>query len=346
MSQPGPPGISTAEPFLVLPENRFAYTAVTGIGNATAEPPPVLYLYGPSGTGKSHLARHAAWLLLRQQAQARVVESTASEWANELAVAASTQKLPALQQQWRQTDLFVLDDVHSLEGRSESQKQLTSLIDDLAAARVPLVFTSRKSPGELRGFSKRLVNRFHGGVASLVRLPCPESRTKLIEHFAGTRQIPIPAAAIRLLAEKLAVSPRELLATVLQLEVQSRQKRRHVDVEFVRRFLDQETTSPGLSLAEIAREVGRHFGVTLAQLRAKSRAKGFVVARQCAMFLSRELTARGLSEIGGYYGGRDHSTVLHACQRIAAELTAGGEIGLHLGQIRGSLGVQSTLTEH
>lgn len=343
MSQSGAPGISTAEPFLVLPENRLAYTAIASLADSAVEPISPIFVYGPSGTGKSHLARHAAWLTIRRNPRTRLLELTGSQLAADLATASGSKAISTFQRNLREADLLVLEDVQGLEGRPESQRQLLSLFDELAASRTQMVITSRKSPGELQGFPAKLTNRFRGGVATLVRLPAEESRASLLEHFARTRQILLPSAATRLLAKQLPVSPRELLAAVLQIEQQSRQKRQPLDATFARRFLERETLPTSLSLSDIAQGVSRHFRVTLAQLRAASRVQGLVIPRQCAMFLSRELTGSSLDDIGQYYGGRDHTTVAHACRRITELLRLRPEIGLHLGQIRSSLGVQGPL---
>ena len=329
----------------MLPENRFAYTAIAGMADASSGSMSPLFIYGPSGAGKSHLARHAAWLAIRRNPRTKILELTGSELAADLAAASAEKAVAAFQRSIRDADLLILEDVQALEGRPESLRQLLSLYDDLAAARVPMVITSRKSPGELQGFPAKLINRFRGGVPALIRLPGEESRVSLLEHFARTRQVPLPQTVAKVLAKQLSVSPRELLAAVLQLEQQSRLKKQALSPAFARQFLDRETLPAAVSLPDIAQSVSRHFRVALAQLKGTSRVQGLVLARQCAMFLSRELTGCSLDDIGQYYGGRDHTTVAHACRRIAELLPRRPEIGVHLGQIRSNLGVQGPAGE-
>ena len=335
------PALASDEPFLVLPENRFAYTAATSAGNETAATPQPLYLYGPSGVGKSHLARHCARLVLRRRRDARYQQLFASQFAAELAEASSTRKVPDFQLGYRKLDLFVLEDLHAIEGRMETQRQLLSFLDELTAGGCQIVWTCRKSPGELANFLPKLVNRFHAGVTALVRLPGLESRISLISHFAKGKQIPLPGTAVRILAEALPVSPRELLAAVQQLETSSRMKKSPLDAAYVQRFLANEVRPQGVELADIARAVSQHFDLALSALRSRGRVQGLVLPRQCAMFLSRELTGKGLEQIGKYYGNRDHSTVVHSCNRFRSLMSDDPAIRLHLNQIRNSLGVNA-----
>lgn len=334
------PSLSAAEPFLVLPENRFAYTAVTAMtGEAGSAVSRRLYIYGPSGVGKSHLARHCARLMLRRRHDAQFRQIIASQFAAELAEAASDRTIPEFQAGFRKLDLFILEDLHSLEGRAETQRQLLSFLDELSAGGCQIVWTCRKSPGELANFLPKLVNRFHAGVTALVRLPSQESRVCLIGHFAKCRQVPLPPDAARLLAEALPVSPRELLAAVVQIEASSRLKRVPIDRAYVQKFLAHEVRPQGIVLADIARAVAQHFDLAVGALRSRGRVQGQVLPRQCAMFLSRELTDSGLVQIGRFYGNRDHSTVVHSCNRLKSLLSEDPTVRLHLNQIRNALGV-------
>lgn len=344
MSRILPLGGKFPEPFLILAENRFASTAVsqfTASGTATTR--EMIFLYGPSGTGKSHLASCAQGKLLKEQPLAHSMLLTAGQFAADFASASAENKIPEWQAGLRHCDLFILEDVHALEQRPEAQQQLLSLIDDLRHEAVPIILTSRKSPGELRGFPSRLVNRFHAGVTALLRLPAQASRSQLLQHFSRLQQLPLTETAVQLLAEQLPISPRELRASVSQLALESRHTQSALNLDFVRRYLRRETPPPTRTLAEIVQVVARHFGISPAQLRARNRTQACVLPRHCAIFLGRELTACSLLEIGRYFGGRDHSTILYACRKVEQSRHQEPEIGLHLGQIRSQLGVQSPL---
>lgn len=324
---------SPADSLLVLPENRFAHAAIH------AEPPArTVFLHGPSGAGKSALAAQAVDRLLAVSPKARVQHWTGSQFAAEFAEASSNRTIPLFQSLTRRFDLLVLEDVQALEGRPETQVQLLSLTDELLATDCRILWTSRKSPGGLARFLPKLVSRFRGGVLARMRLPGRDSRRLLIEHFARERRISAASAALDLLAEELAVSPRELLGVIEQLAALARHDRRPIDLELARKFLAHEPPARRLTLDDVCRAVARQFGTTVAELRSVKRARTAALPRQCAMFLARELTGSGMQTIGRYFGGRDHSTVVHACHRLAELLESQPDLRTQLDQARYALG--------
>ena len=323
-------------PFLVLPENRFALEAVSSIGE---EPARSIYLYGPSGVGKSHLARHAVRLFLARRPQARVEHMTAAEFAAEFAEASSRRTIPLFQTATREFDMFVIEDLQVLDRRRETQGQLLALCDELASTGCQLLWTSRNSPGDMPHFLRKLVTRFRAGVTAQIRPPGLAGRVRLLNHFSLARELPLPDEAAEILAGGLPVSPRELWAALAQIESISRQHRQRIDSDLVRRFLRQEVAPPKPRLEEISRAVARQFGISSAQLRSRQQSRVVVVPRQCAMLAARQLTGRSLEQIGHFFGGRDHSTVIHACRRMRELLGQDPELSLNLSQIEALLGV-------
>ena len=323
-------------PFLVLPENRFAFEAVSSIGEG---PPRSIYLYGPSGAGKSHLARHAVRLFLARRPRARIEHVTAAEFAAEFADASSRRAIPLFQSATREFDMFVIEDLQTLDRRRETQVQLLALCDELASRNCQIVWTSRNSPGDMPGFPRKLVTRFRAGVTAQIRPPRLESRIRLLQHFSQARELSLPGEEAELLAGGLAVSPRELWAALGQIESISRQHRRRIDSDLVRKYLRQEVAPPKPRLQDISRAVARQFGISSAQLRSRQQARVVVVPRQCAMLAARHLTGSSLEQIGDFFGGRDHSTVIHACRRLRQLLEQDTELSLNLSQIEALLGV-------
>jgi chromosomal replication initiator protein len=324
-----PPAI----PFLVLPENRFAFEAISSIGEGRPRP---IYLYGPSGMGKSHLARHAVHLFLSRQPGVRVQHLTAADFAADFAEAASNRTVPLFQTATRTFDLFILEDLQVLDRRPETQVQLLALCNDLTAAGCQMLWTSRDSPGDMAGYLKKLVSRFRGGILARLQAPGRESRRKLLAHFAGLQHLRLSEEAAQLLAAELAVSPRELWSVVVQLKAVA-QQRQPMSSDLVRRFLRQEIIPRKPRLDEICRLVARQFGVSASQLRSRRQARGVVLPRQCAMLLARQVSGRSLTQIGEYFGGRDHSTVIHACRRMASLLSREADLRLQLLQIEAAL---------
>jgi chromosomal replication initiator protein len=318
----------------VLPENRFGFEAVASIGEGKTRP---IFLYGPSGVGKSHLARHAVRAFLLREPTARVQHLTASEFAAEFSEASSSRTVPLFQSASRDFDLFILEDLQVLDRRPETQEQLLSLCNDLSAAGCQIIWTSRSSPGDLGGFLKKLVSRFRAGVSAQIKLPGLESRVRLLQHFAELQGVPVPADAAQLLAAGLAVSPRELWAVLTQVEALARQQKSLPGSDLVRRFLRHEVAPPRLRLDDICRAVARQFAISPAQLRSRKQSRGVVVPRQCAMLLARRLSGKSLQQIGDFFGGRDHSTVIHACRRLEALLPQAADLQVNLSQIEAAL---------
>ncbi len=335
----GPPDAVTdaaaLDQFLVLPENRFAHSVLTSWDQSSSEEvvPPV-YLYGPSGTGKSHLVRAALRQLAVTQPAWRLLTITAAEFSARFTEAAENREFRTFRKQFQRLNVLAIEDLSALARRLEPQHQLVALWDDLLAHQCRLVITCRTSAAEVAGLIPELVNRCHGAVCVPIRLPGANSRERLLTHWSQALEMSLTPEVIPFLAEKFAVTPRELFGVLTQLRGISHQRRQPLDVELVRKHLLGQHPSKVFSIAEIAKTVARQFQVTLSDLRAKSRQPNLVLPRQCAMSLIRELTDQSLQKIGDYFGGRDHSTVLHACHKLESLLPEQPDLRQHLAKIR------------
>lgn len=338
------PAVTAVEPFVLLDENRFAAAAVQRLQRRGADRGPaaaggrLVHIDGPAGAGKSHLVRQFVRDARRADRTLRTALVTASQFAAELAEASAEKTIDRFQAKYRALDLFICEDLAALENRPETQRQLVAVLDEIMSHGGRVVLTSRKSPGELTGVSARLVSRCHGGTCATIRPPGHASRIRLLEHFSQARQLPLPPDAVALLARELPVSPRELLAAVVQLDALARFEKSPPDLRLARRYLAGEVKPPAATLRQIGEAVARHFGLSAAALRGASRQPGVVLARQCAMFLARALTTKTLAEIARHFGRRNHTTVLHACRRIDTQLVDDPALRQHLAHIRGTLG--------
>jgi chromosomal replication initiator protein len=326
--------------FLLLDENRFAQTAIRqALRTSATGRQPWIYLFGPSGVGKTLLIQRFLREALQAESNLRFVHTTAGEFAAQFAEASEAQSIPELLERYLHLDLLICEDLQALENRAESQRFLLSILDQLWRAGNRIVLSCRKSPGELVNVQKRLLNRCRAGVCAKITLPEKPSRLLLINHFAQSHQIAIPTAAAKHLAEELPVSPRELHATVLQLEATGQIERAPLNLAYVRSFLKREVKPPGLTLPQIARVVAHQFGVRVSDIRARNRLQGLVVPRQCAMYLARELTNERFRLIADYFGKRNHSTVVHACTRFREILPDDPALRQHVQQIKHQLAV-------
>ncbi len=326
-------------PFLVLEENRFAFASVT----ALIEEAPKSYgrqvlIYGPTGCGKSHLAE----LLvreLRRTGKPEITSLSASELLVEDAESLDQRlKLEAAPRGSKVRRAIICSDIQAIVNQQAAQANLVRIMDDCRTLSIDLLMTSNRSPGDLSGLSARLRNRLQSGVCAAVRKPGPTARQALIEHSCSHLQIAILPEAIRLLAKQLPVSPRELFGAVQRFDQLARQHRQQLDASFAKVFLTHEIAPKTLTIDDIAKAVSREFGLKLVDVRSDLRDQQLKTARQCAMFLAREIAREPLTVIGAYFGNRSHSTVLHSCHRIQESLGEDAKLRQRLEIIRQSLG--------
>ncbi|NQV25598.1 MAG: AAA family ATPase [Rhodopirellula sp.] len=309
---------SGSVPFLVLDENRLAWTAIDSLRpghDAEVSRPVSTLIYGPSGCGKSHLCD----LLVAASGNTAAIVS-AADFAEQVARNYKAPNVFDPAAEYSPLGLLILEDVQHLCRHPSAQRVLATLMDDLRRAETTIVCTSNQPPAELKGLIPRLANRFRGGLCVSIRNPGPASRVQLLSHFCSHLQIGIPLPVLRLFAGELAVSPRELLGLLLRFEDLARQQKKIPDARLARAFLNQEIAPQQVTVEDVAKAVARQFGVRLSDIRSPARDHVVAVPRQCAMFLSRELTGEHFSKIGDYFSGRSHSTVLHACNRIRQQL--------------------------
>ncbi len=327
--------------FLVLPENRLAYTATAAWGQGDDETGPV-YLYGPSGIGKSHLVRKILRQIAESEPRLTLKIFTASEFAAELTEAIGKGAVRKFQKEYRNADVVVVEDLQGLERLPESQQQLTALIDYWDSHGIRTLFTARKPPGELEGFSSKLVSRLRSGACLSLRSLSEESRERVIAQYAFERRLILSEEIVRQLARESGGVTRELVGLVLRLDSYAKQSKSGISLALVKKFLQTAPPVPPITLSEIVRATARHFGIPVTQMRSDRRLQACVLPRQCAMYLAREVTPEHLARIGAYFSGRDHSTVVRACQRIESLLPEDPELRRHLAQIQKSLGIETT----
>lgn len=319
MVQPSSPSRNTTlpretHPFLVYREASWIYQSVMRLkARQPRMTSPLITLIGPQGCGKSHIARQLQREVQEERTATQIVRTSAAQFTGELQRASRLSRLRDFQQQHRErVDLLIFEDLHELGTRPETTQQLVAMLDDVLAAGGRVLLTTRTTPGEIRGLSRRLVNRCQGGVLLEMVPPGESSKRKLLNHFAEAQNLVISEEVVQLLARKGPSVPGDLLALIIKI----RQARTPspISPESVERWLASE--GHPVTLGEVARKVARHYRVKLADLRSANRQASLVAARHVAMFLARELAQTQFAEIGKYFGGRNHASVIYACQRV------------------------------
>ncbi|MBB03854.1 MAG: hypothetical protein CMJ47_14510 [Planctomyces sp.] len=322
--------------FIPLPENEFAVAAVERLFAETpAIDPPLLFLFGPSGAGKSHLVMQALEAFHHRYEGVRQRTLSAYEFATlNMESAAGEEETAAQLEELADLDVFVCEGVQHFDRQTWLQKKLILLIDDILRSGGRVILTSQLPVGAYEQTHPKLVSRFHSGVTASMAMPGVESRKRLIQYFAAIHDLEIHPTAVEQLARKMPVSPREMHGAIVQLEAVQRLEEREIDNGTVEELLAFQQPRNVPSMTDVARSVAKEFGVTVRSIRSPARAQTLLIPRQVAMLLSRELIQANYSDIGAYYGGRSHSTVMHACQALTRKSSGSPELDYRVCQLR------------
>jgi chromosomal replication initiator protein len=323
-------------------ENRLAVAALHDLADSLRLPvagasPGLVFLYGPPGAGKTLLLNALESEIYEARLKRNVLRIRCDEF-DHLVHAAD----PLDWQRLVGTDLMLFDDVHLLHVRSGEERAvsgecLVRLLDERQALDRTTVLTSTRPPGELGHLSARLTGRLASGVMVSIPAMGASSRLLLLEKFAQHRQLVLSPAVTAWLAENLTGSGRELEGAIIRLHELARLTKRPLDVDTVQREFRPEVESRSMTVEHIAERVGDYFRVDARQLQSRRRFAGIQTPRQVSMYLVRRLTNLSLAEIGKYFGGRDHSTVLHACRKIERTLNMDCELSSAVQQLHSIL---------
>jgi chromosomal replication initiator protein len=302
--------------FVVGPENRLANVAVRA---ALATEPCAynpLVLLGPAGSGKSHLARGIAAEYRRRHAAWPMTVTTAAEFAQQWGRAQHSRNSAALSQQLRTSKLLVLEDLAGMTGKLDAQQELIHTIDALLDENHLVIVTCRQSPRQIDGLLDTLRSRLAGGLEVSLALPAAPTRLAILEKLAAARGTLLPKTVSRILADGLQSGVPELLGALTALEAAHRGEGRAIDASAARSYLTARQARRTLRIQPIAAASAKYFRLRLADLKGASRERQIVLARNVAMYLARQSTGQSLEKIGQFFGGRDHTTVLHGCRRV------------------------------
>jgi chromosomal replication initiator protein len=327
--------------FLVGPENRLVEAAVRAILHREADACNPLVLYGPSGTGKSHLARGIAAAWKTRHRRQRVVSTTAVDFARELAEAIETQGVEEFRDRHRSAALLVVEDLGMLMTRKReklsAQEELIHTVDALTAERRWVVATASAPPTELSGIHPMLQSRLMSGLTIRLAPPGLETRLALLKQWAALRDIVLTESAARVLAEGVGGTAAELAGALAELAVSEDIGDGRLDSDAARRYLARRNGGRRPSLHEIALAVARHFSVRLSDLRSSARRRALVTARGVAAYLARRFAGMTVKDIGNYFGGRDHATVIYGCNKTEEWMETDATVRQAVEQLRKTL---------
>ena len=308
------------ENFIVGKSNELAYNAA----HAVAEPGPVgfnpLFLHGTTGLGKTHLMHAIGNAFLQRQPDARVVYMSAERFMVEFLAALRAKDTIAFKQRLRAVDLLMVDDVQFIAGKDSTQEEFFHTMNEIISAGKRLVISADRSPQNLEGIQERILSRMAWGLVADINPAEYELRLNILHaKLAGMPQkVSVPAEVIEFLARKITANVRELEGALNRVIAYAALINAPVTIEFTRETLADllRAHEKKLTIDEIQRKVAEHYGLKHSDMLSARRAREVARPRQVAMYLAKKLTPRSLPEIGRRFGGRDHTTVMHAVKRI------------------------------
>src|SRR5262245_23285347 len=310
-------------PWIETPENRPAWLALRRVGECVSsgrkwrEFNP-LFLHGPAGTGKSHLIHSLITEGTRQRPDAGVNVLASGDVALLFRGHEENARLATAREAARKADLLVIEDLQHLD--VPVIEALVQVFDERKGRQLQMVFTALEGPGRLRQLPSRLTSRLASGLVIGLPLLSPTSRRMFLEERAQQRSLRVRPDVLDWLARNVAGSVRQLEGSLTRLETLTRLHGQPLDREAVAAAFREDADAHRLTVEKIAQRVGRHFQLDPRLLRARDRARHILLPRQVGMYLARKLTRLSLQQIGAFFGGRDHSTVLHACRKVERAL--------------------------
>lgn len=307
------------EEFIVGGSNRMAHAAAMAVADNPAHSYNPLFIYGGAGLGKTHLIQAIGHRVLGKHPRLRISYTSSEGFMNELIQAIRSGTTHAFKERYRSIDVLLIDDVQFLAGKESTQEEFFFTFNALHNANKQIVVTSDRPPKDIPGLEERLVSRFEWGLIADIQPPDIETRMAILRKKVEKEQILIPDDVIQLIAESVKSNIRELEGSLVRILACASLTNRDVTLELAQEVLRDFVKSaperkPNVPL--IKKAVAQHFDVPVESLKAKTRISRVVMARQVAMYIARELTDSSLEAIGAYFGGRDHSTVIHACSKI------------------------------
>ena len=315
--------------FVVGSSNQFAHAAAVAVAKQPARTYNPLFIYGGVGLGKTHLLNAIGFLTLSLYQDMNVLYVSAEEFMNELINSIRYDRMPGFRKKYREIDSLLIDDIQFIAGKERTQEEFFHTFNTLHDSGKQIVVTSDKFPKEIPKLEERLRSRFEWGLIADIQPPEIETRVAILEKKAHENNINIPSNVSYYIASHAGDNIRELEGYLTRIAAFSSLTRREIDMELVKevlkKLLTQSEKKP-VSIEDILKIITTRFDIKISELRSRKKSKNLVLPRQIAMYLSRKLTSYSFPDIGMKIGGRDHSTVIYANNKVAKMIEKDGEI--------------------
>ncbi len=309
--------------FVVGENNRMSHAAAMAVAEKPATRYSPLFIYSCSGLGKTHLMHAIGWEGLRCRPKSNVVYISAETFANEFIDGLQNHALVAFRKKYRKADILLIDDVHFLAGKEAMQEEFFHTFNTLMDAHKQIVITSDRPPGEIQALQDRLITRFQWGLTVEIQPPDIETRIAILRRKRADWGVEVPDWVLEFVAERIRSNVRLMEGALMRVATVTSLNGQALDEDALEDLLmdfTREEDAKDVSVDAILSTVAEHYDLRVVDLTGRRRPARIALARQVAMYLTRQLTGLSLKEIGEDFGGRDHGTVLHADRSIKSKM--------------------------
>ncbi len=327
------------ENFVTGPCNRLPHAASVAVAEQPGKAYNPLFIHGGVGLGKSHLLQAVCQKVLEQQSDARILYLSCDSFINQFILAIENGDMHQFRHRYRHVDLLVIDDIHFLAGRDRTQEEFFHTFNTLYQQHKQIILSADCPPSEIPELEERLVSRFNWGLVARIEKPCYETRCAILQKKARMRGLTLPEDVLCYVAAKVENNTRELEGAITKIQGMGMLQNGLIDLDLAKAALGESATQEQkrITIQQILDAVTKYYNVRLSDLQSKKRHKSIAFPRQVCMFFARRYTRYSLEEIGGYFGGRDHTTVLHAVRTVDHDAKTDPDIASQLTQIERQL---------
>ena len=314
---------NTFDTFVIGPGNRFPHAASLAVAEAPAEAYNPLFIYGGVGLGKTHLMHAIGHHVLSNKPNAKVIYTSSEKFTNEFIKSIRDNETEAFREKYRKIDVLLIDDIQFIQNKEQTKEEFFHTFNELHQNNKQIVISSDRPPKEIAKLEDRLRSRFEWGLIVDITPPDYETRMAILQKKIEEENLDIPPEALNYIANQIQSNIRELEGALTRLLAYSKLQGKPITTELTAEALKDIIQSPKskkITIQDIQKVVGQYYSVRIEDFSAKKRTKSIAYPRQIAMYLSRELTDFSLPKIGEEFGGRDHTTVIHAHEKIANDI--------------------------
>lgn len=304
--------------FISGPNNRLAYAASVAVAEQPGTAYNPLFIHGGVGLGKTHLLQAICQKILNQHPDYQILYVSCDAFMNQFIECVRTGKMSEFRHRYRHVDMLVIDDIHFLANKDRSQEEFFHTFNELYQNNKQIVLSSDAAPNEIPQLEDRLVSRFNWGLVAPVTKPSYETRIAILKAKAQLRGVEVPVEVIEMVAKRIETNARELEGAITTLQGHAKIENRPIDLALALQVFGDEVQgkTSQVTLQNIIDAVTTFYNVKLQDLQSRRRHKSVTEPRQVCMWLARKNTRFSLEEIGGYFGGRDHTTVMHSIKIV------------------------------